>query len=118
MLVLVCVAHACFCFTFTLLKARRGLQRENGPRSVSLRGVWLRVVLVNFGISKNISKNQQMNPKFPGEDFLKQKKIVWLRTVLTCAESLTVFREYLRENEIFSKTILTCLSGDQMCLIH
>ena len=29
-----------------------------------------------------------------------------------------VFREYLRENEFFSETILDCLSGTQMGSIH
>ena len=29
-----------------------------------------------------------------------------------------IFREYLRENEFLSKTILACLSGAQMASIH
>ena len=29
-----------------------------------------------------------------------------------------IFREYLRENEFLSKTILVCLSGAQMASIH
>ena len=29
-----------------------------------------------------------------------------------------IFREYLCENELLSKTILACLSGAQMALIH
>ena len=29
-----------------------------------------------------------------------------------------IFREYLRENELLSKTILACLSGVQMVSIH
>ena len=46
--------------------------------------------------------------------------------MLACAESYSVqantlrgriFREYLRENEFLSETILACLSGAQMGLI-
>ena len=29
-----------------------------------------------------------------------------------------IFREYLCENELLSKTILACLSGSQLALIH
>ena len=29
-----------------------------------------------------------------------------------------IFREFLRENELLSKTILACLSGAQMASIH
>ena len=29
-----------------------------------------------------------------------------------------IFREFLRENELLAKTILTCLSGAQMASIH
>ena len=47
--------------------------------------------------------------------------------MLACAESDSaqantaqsrIFREYLRENEFLSKTILACLSGAQMASIH
>ena len=43
-----------------------------------------------------------------------------LRAVLACAESsLSNFKfKYLRENEFLRKTILACLSGDQMGLIN
>ena len=50
-----------------------------------------------------------------------------LRAVWYCAESDSaqyhtarshVFREYLRENEFFSETILDCLSGTQMGWIN
>ena len=37
-------------------------------------------------------------------------------SVIALAES--VFSEYLRENESFSKTILACLSGAQVGSIH
>ena len=52
---------------------------------------------------------------------------VQLRAVLPFAESDSaqantaqsqIFREYLRENEFLSKTILACLSGAQMDYIH
>ena len=52
---------------------------------------------------------------------------VRLRAVLYCVESdsaqantaqIRIFREYLRENEFLSKTILACLSGAQMGSIH
>ena len=55
-----------------------------------------------------------MDPRFPGdEDVRKPKKFVWLHVVIVCAE-LHLFREFLRENESFSKTILACLSGAQV----
>ena len=43
--------------------------------------------------------------------------------MLACAESDSewsqiVIHEYLCENELLSKTILACLSGTQMALIH
>ena len=43
-----------------------------------------------------------------------------LRAVLACAESnfLKFKFEYLRKNEFLRKTILACLSGDQMGLIN
>ena len=50
-----------------------------------------------------------------------------LRAVLACVESNStqadtvrsqIFREYLRENEFLSKTILAYLSGAQMASIH
>ena len=34
------------------------------------------------------------------------------------SDSARVFREYFRENEFLSKTILACLSGARMGLIH
>ena len=33
-------------------------------------------------------------------------------------ERSRIFREYLHENELLSKTILACLSGAQMASIH
>ena len=66
------------------------------PRSVSLRRVRLRAVLANFGFA-NIS-------------------------IFDSAQANTarsrIFREFLRENEHLSKTILACLSGVQMASIH
>ena len=69
-----------------------------------------------------------MDPKLPGkEDIRKSEKFGWLRAVLACAKSDSaqanttrsrIFREYLRENEFLSKTILACLSGAQMASIH
>ena len=54
---------------------------------------------------------------------------VWLVIVWVNAESDSaqcycksarshLFREYLRENDFFNKTILACLSGDQVGLIQ
>ena len=91
MLVLVCIVHLWirFCFTFPL-KARRGLQRQNGsrqnsaqantawsptPHSVSHYWIFvkfncrLRAVLVTLGFwekIRNFSKYHHMDPKFPG----------------------------------------------------
>ena len=40
---------------------------------------------------KIISKNKQMDPRFPGDgDVPKPKTIVWLRAVLACTESDSV----------------------------
>ena len=62
------------------IKARRGLQRQNWFRQNSsqcLHGVWLRVVLVNFGLPKN----QHVGHSFSE---ISVKKIVWLRAVFIC----------------------------------
>ena len=48
-----------------------------------------------------------------------QRQIFSRQKLAQCyiAQSL-VFREYLRENEFFTETILDCLSGTQMGSIH
>ena len=91
------------------------------PRSVSLRGVWLRAVLAcaestphsvsQLWISANFSKNHLWG--LVSQRYWLKKK-VWLRTVLACAESL----QYLCNSEFLRNTILTCLSGAQIGLIH
>ena len=86
------------------------------PRSVSLRQVQLRAVLATFGFLENILKIQHMEPRFPGNlDFQKSKKFVWLWAVLANLgfANISIFREFLRENELLSKTILAYLSGAQ-----
>ena len=46
----------------------------------------------------------------------------YLKNLFDSAQANTarsrIFREFLRENEFLSKTILACLSGAQMAYIH
>ena len=71
--------------------------------------------------NQNICELLQHSPTF-FVSFLNGKlvKKVLLRAVLACAESnVSNFKfEYLREKEFLRKTILACLSGAPMGLIH
>ena len=70
-------------------------------------------MLATFGFSENIqkiSKYHHLDSKLNGngDSYSAQANTVWSR----------IFREYLRENKLLSKTILACLSGDQLGSIN
>ena len=88
-------------------KARRGKDKivpGKTPRKLTLRGVWLRAVLV-----------------YAESDSAQCYKFnCGLCAVLACADTARnqIFRENLCENKVLSKTILACSSGAQMALTH
>ena len=77
-------------------KGKDKIDAGKTPRSVSQFLIfgnviyWLRAVLVNFGLSKNIRnyfKKSAYGPQIPVDgDVQKHKKLVWLRAVLACME--------------------------------
>ena len=54
---------------------------------------------------------QSLTPGIVSQFWIIKNLVFSLIAVLACAESPTVFREYIRENEFLSKTILTCFQG-------
>ena len=45
-------------------------------------------------------------------------RLKWFFLKILFSEDIQIFREYLRENELLSKTILAFLPGAQMASIH